>query len=102
MPSAGLSLERKFSSAMAAVSSTICDSVKWPRSRANSSSSTFSPVMVMRSAYSNASRSIGENSALVRHSGTCRIVSSVAPARIPLDALMSIQNGQPLMSATRR
>jgi hypothetical protein len=39
---------------------------------------------------------------LVVNSGTCRILSSDAPACIPRDALMSIQNGHPLMRATRR
>jgi hypothetical protein len=40
----------KFSSATAAVSSTIWGSLKWERSRAKSSSVTVSPVMVIFSA----------------------------------------------------
>ena len=57
MPSGGLNFERKFSMAMAAVSSTICGSVKCFFSSAKKASSTFWPVVVMRSAYSSASRS---------------------------------------------
>ena len=58
--------------------------------------------MVIFSAYSRASFSIAEKSSLSLQFGTCRILSSVAPACIPRDALMSIQKGQPLMRATRR
>ena len=45
---------------------------------------------------------ISEKRRLSRHAGTSRILSTSAPVCIPLDALMSIQNGHPLMSATRR
>jgi hypothetical protein len=47
-------------------------------------------------------RSVSEKRRLSRHAGTSRILSASAPVRIPLDALMSIQKGHPLMSATRR
>ena len=49
-----------------------------------------------------AARSIGEKRALSRQVGTSRTFSSSAPVCIPRDALMSIQKGQPLISATRR
>ena len=65
-----MNFERKFSSATAAVSSTICASLKWLRSRAQSSSVTFSPVIVMRSAYSSAARSMSEKRRLSRQVGT--------------------------------
>ena len=58
--------------------------------------------MVMASAYSSAARSISEKRRLSRHAGTSRILSTSAPVCIPLDALMSIQKGHPLISATRR
>jgi hypothetical protein len=50
MPSGGLNLLRKFSKAIAAVSSTICASLECCVSRAKNASSTRSPVIVMRSA----------------------------------------------------
>src|SRR3972149_6381514 len=53
-PSGTLNLLRKFSSATTAVSSTICASSKWARSRANSSSLARWPVMVMASAHQSA------------------------------------------------
>ncbi|PYN58624.1 MAG: hypothetical protein DMD94_00415 [Candidatus Rokuibacteriota bacterium] len=102
MPSATLNFERKFSRAAAAVSSTICASEKWVRTRANSASSTRRPVTVIASAYSSAAFSRSLKRSLVSASGTCAILASDAPACIPRDALMSIQKGQPLMSATRR
>ena len=102
MPKATLNFERKFSRAAAAVSSTIWASEKWGRTRANSASSTRRPVTVIASAYSSAAFSRSLKRSLVSASGTCAILSSDAPACIPRDALMSIQKGQPLMSATRR
>src|SRR3989442_1910995 len=102
MPSAVLNLLRKFSSAIAAVSSTICASLKWRRSRPWSASVTRCPVTVIASAYSIAAFSLAEKSGLVAAVATCAIFSCDAPACIPRDALTSIQKGHPLMSATRR
>ena len=47
-------------------------------------------------------RSLAEKSSLVAAWATWPTFSCDAPARIPRDALMSIQNGQPFISATRR
>ena len=102
MPSATLNFERKFSSATAAVSSTICASEKRARTRANSSSVTLRSVKVIAYAYSSAVFSLSSKRSLVRAVVTSAIFASDAPARIPLDALMSIQNGHPLIRATRR
>ena len=103
MPSATLNLLRKFSSATAAVSSTICASEKCARTRAKSSSPTFWPVMVIASAYvERRLLALVEERAGRGRGDLARSSSSVAPACIPRDALMSIQNGQPLIRATRR
>src|SRR5438445_3077811 len=86
MPSAVLNLLRKFSSAIAAVSSTSCASLKWRRSRPWSSSVTRCPVTVIASAYSIAAFSLAEKSGLVAAVATCAIFSCDAPACIPRDA----------------
>ena len=101
MPSAGLNLLRKFSIAIAAVNSTSCGSVKCFFNSANKASSTFWPVMVMRSAYSSAARSIGLNSLLSRQASTSPSFSVPPSVSVTRTELMSIQNGQPLMVATR-
>ena len=101
MPSAGLNLLRKFSMAIAAVSSTICASVNCVLRRANSASSTLRPVIVMHSAYSSASRSSALNSVLSRHARTSPSLSVPPSVSVSLTELMSIQNGQPLSVATR-
>ena len=101
MPSGGLNFERKFSMAMAAVSSTICGSVKCFFSSAKKASSTFWPVVVMRSAYSSASRSMGLKSLLSRQSRTSASFSAPPSLSTTRAELMSVQNGQPLMVATR-
>jgi hypothetical protein len=92
----------KFSSATAAVSSTTWGSEKCRRTSTNSSSLTFWPVIVIASAYASAARSAGEKWRLVANEAISRSLSSDAPSRRPREELMSIQNGQPLMSATRR
>ena len=66
MPSALLKRARKFSIAIAVVSSTICSSLKCSRSRANSSSEIDTGTWHISSAYSSTSRSSGENAGLSR------------------------------------
>lgn len=101
MASGGLNLLRKFSMAMAAVSSTTWASVKWARSWSKKAWSTFWSVWVMRSAYSSASRSAGLNSVLVRQSRTSASFSDPPSCSVARTELMSIQKGQPLIVATR-
>src|SRR5262245_7358920 len=73
MRSARLNLLEQFSQAIVAVSSTIWSSLKCCRTRANNSSETSRPVIVMASAYSSASRSFSSKSELVLYSARARI-----------------------------
>jgi hypothetical protein len=99
--SGGLNLLRKFSIAIAAVSSTTWASVKRSRSRAKNASSTDCPVVVMRSAYSSARRSDSSNRVLVRQSRISASFSAPPSCSVARTELMSIQKGQPLIVATR-
>ena len=85
---------RKFSSATAAVSSTIWLSSRRARRRANSSSLTRWPVIVMASAYSKAARSSGEKCRLSRQVGTSANASgnSVVPGGIEAETRQLMTN----------
>lgn len=87
--------------AIVAASSTSCSSLKCRLASAKTSSETSAGVWVMPSANSNAARSAGENSSLANHAETAAIFSSELPAALPPAALVSIQNGQVTICATR-
>lgn len=100
--SARLNFADAFSQAMTSVNSTIESSSKNLRNRANSSSETPRPVIVVLSAYSRAVRSAPVKRADVAYSFKARSFSSLIPSSLPTAALRSCQNSQPLRKATRR
>ncbi len=102
MRSARLNFADAFSQAMTSVNSTMASSSKCRWARANSSSGTSRPVIVMLSAYSSAMRSTSLKSAEVAYASRARSFSSGTPSSLPTAALRSCQNSQPLRKATRR
>ncbi len=97
----GLNLLRMFSIAIPAVSSTIWASSKVLRSASKSASSTWASVRVMRSAYSRARRSSSPKRSDSRQSASAAIFSAPFSSSYAPYELMSSQNGQPLIAATR-
>ncbi len=90
-----------FSIAIPAVSSTICASSKTLRSASKSASSTRSSVRVMRSAYSSARRSSSLKRSDSRQVARASILAAPFSSSYAPYELMSSQNGQPLIAATR-
>jgi hypothetical protein len=90
---------RKFSRAIAAVSSTIWRSSKRERTRSNSSSSMTAGVRVIASAYSSTSFSSSEKASLSRKEDSSRSCCSVAPVLRAIIEPISRQNSQPTMAA---
>jgi len=100
MPRATLNLERKFSSATAA---SELDDLRLAEMRPHAREEVVAdlhPVIVIASAYASAARSRSPKRSLVATRHRADLLRG-PPARIPRDAFESIQNGHPLISATR-
>jgi hypothetical protein len=98
---AQLKRARKFSSATAAVNSTICSGLKKEASCPNTASETSAGVFVIPSAKRNTALSRRSKCGLSSNTERSCNCSSLMPASLPTAELISTQKGHPIICAAR-